>query len=66
MDFCACCGLFQREGSSARTFSSSSLFVATSQSKMPPQQVHSLPDFIDHRLDFSPHTLILRNIFQQF
>jgi hypothetical protein len=46
---------FQRFGSSAAAFSSSSRFLARSQSKMPPQQADHLLDFIDKGLDFGAH-----------
>jgi len=46
---------FHRLGSSAAAFSSSSRFLARSQSKMPPQQADRLLDFIDPELDFRTH-----------
>src|ERR1043165_8885720 len=46
---------FQRLGSSARAFSSSSRRRALSTSKMPPQQPDRLLDVIDDLLDFGAH-----------
>src|SRR5690348_4468452 len=46
---------FQRFGSSAWAFSSSSRLRALSTSKMPPQQPDGLLDIIDDGLDFGAH-----------
>jgi hypothetical protein len=55
MIFWAAAGSLHRSGASARAFSSSSLTVALSQSKMPPQQRERLLDVIDGFLGFSFH-----------
>src|SRR5262245_19623619 len=52
---CARCWSFQRLGSSDSLFSSASRRVAASTSKMPPQQPHGLPDFLDKALYFCAH-----------
>jgi hypothetical protein len=52
---CAAPASFHREGSSARWFSSSRRVVATSQSKMPPQQRDGLPDLFGKGFGFSGH-----------
>jgi hypothetical protein len=46
---------FQRFGSSARAFSSSSLRRAGSQSKTPPEQTDGLLDIGRHGLDIRAH-----------
>jgi hypothetical protein len=55
MSFCAACGSFQIEESSARAFSSSRRRRALSQSKMPPQQVGGLLDLVGGALNFGTH-----------
>jgi hypothetical protein len=55
MIFCAASASFQRSGSSTRAFSSASLRVDVSTSKMPPQQSRGLLDVFDQRFGFRPH-----------
>jgi hypothetical protein len=57
---CAAVGSFHSAGFSARSFSSSSRAVATSQSKMPPQQRHGLPDLLVEGVGFDGHAWVLR------
>jgi len=56
---CAASGSFQRSGFSAWEFSSDSFFLATSRSKMPPQQRQRLLDGIDQGLNFRAHDRLL-------
>jgi hypothetical protein len=60
MSFCASCGLFQIEASSAFAFSSSRRRTDLSQSKMPPQQGDSLLDVFDGAFDFGAHEGLVR------
>jgi hypothetical protein len=59
MIFCARSGSFQRPGSSTKPFSSASLCWDASQSKMPPQQGHTLLDLVDDGLDLGTHGAFL-------
>jgi hypothetical protein len=52
---CALAESFQKLGSSAALFSSARRCVATSTSKMPPQQPDRLLDLIDEILGFRAH-----------
>jgi hypothetical protein len=56
--FCARSGFDQSAGSSAREFSSASLWTARSQSKMPPQQFERGLDVADCCLDFVLHAVL--------
>jgi hypothetical protein len=55
MSLLARCGSFQRLGSSACRFSSTSRARALSTSKMPPQQSDGLLDLLDDGDDFGTH-----------
>jgi hypothetical protein len=59
ISFCAPCGSFHSEASSARAFSSSRRRLATSQSKMPPQQGDGLLDLGDGAFDFGAHSTLM-------
>ncbi|PYD73939.1 hypothetical protein CFR74_02655 [Novacetimonas hansenii] len=62
MSFCAASASFHRSGSSTRLFSSARRSVATSQSKMPPQQRHRLLDLVIQGLGLGRHRgLLLRS-----
>jgi hypothetical protein len=58
MVFCAASGSFQRLGSSALAFNSSSRRLAASRSKMPPQQSDRLLDFFFQRKRFGAHGVV--------
>jgi len=55
ISFWAFWGSFQRLGSSASLFSSASLAVDFSTSKMPPQQPDRLLDLFNEAFDFGAH-----------
>src|SRR5258708_12966609 len=59
ISFCAFWGSFQRLGSSASLFSSASLAVDCSTSKMPPQQPDRLLDLFYQPFDFGPHHFLV-------
>jgi hypothetical protein len=65
ISFCAAWASFQIEGSSARAFSSSRRRLATSQSKMPPQQGDGLLDFVDGAGDFRTHGRVNRVVWSE-
>ncbi|PYD83001.1 hypothetical protein CFR80_03075 [Komagataeibacter oboediens] len=61
MSFWAASESFHKSGSSARLFSSARRSIATSQSKMPPQQCHRLLDLVVQGLCLGRHGLAPRS-----